>query len=206
MSRNACRTIAGYTSSKNEDESKEVAKTLAYVTAYAVATRQHLRDIDDLSDLDGVLDPDEIEAILNSRSKPQYCMGIITRDLQRYNTQGRLNDLKLTLCDVALQRFEDALGACERIKKTPQPFGLVALFRTLMVVYMTTLPIALIGNAPPLAAFGVTYGLGIAMFGMEKIGTELEMPFGMDDRNDLPLKAITNTISGDVEWLSKTFT
>jgi len=206
MSRNACRTISGYTSSRSSEEEKEVAKTCAYVTAFAASARRHLRDENVLPELEGVLAADEIEDIIAARSKPQYCLGIITGDLQKYNMQGRLNDLKLTLCDVALQRFEDALGACERIKKTPQPFGLVALFRTLLSVYLLTLPAALFSpTTPAIVAFGITFLVSVAMFGMEQIGTELEMPFGYD-RNDLPLKAITTTITGDVEWLSKTFT
>jgi putative membrane protein len=86
----------------------------------------------------------------------------------------------------------DAVGGCERIRKTPLPFLYVVHLRRALVIYCFSLPFALVDT------FGWATVLDVALvaytyFGIEEIGVEIEGPFGHDE-NDLPLKDICDSI------------
>eukprot|EP01052_Picozoa_sp_SAG31_P023814 SAG31_NODE_1987_length_6724_cov_18.235925_5_plen_74_part_00 len=48
--------------------------------------------------------------------------------------------------DANITDFEDELGACERILKTPFPFAYVVHLRTFMVLWLLALPYALVST------------------------------------------------------------
>lgn len=100
------------------------------------------------------------------------------------------------MLDQNIQILIDALGACERIRKTPLPFAYVVHLRRALVIYCFTLPFALVreyGWSTVLDVLLVTY----VFFGIEEIGVEIEGPFGHDE-NDLPLESICDTIYKNV--------
>ena len=98
-----------------------------------------------------------------------------------------------------VQSFDDILGACERIRKTPLPFSYSSYIKQFVVLFAMLTPFALARE------FG--YGTVIAsMFlffstmGIELLAGEVEEPFGAD-RNDLPLEEIGATIVRDVDTI-----
>lgn len=98
--------------------------------------------------------------------------------------------------DQNIQQLIDALGGCERIRKTPLPYAYVVHLRRALVLYCFTLPLALVET------FGWFTVIDVALvayiyFGIEEIGVEIEGPFGHDE-NDLPLKDICDTIYKNV--------
>ena len=95
----------------------------------------------------------------------------------------------------------DQQGGCEKIKKTPLPFVYAALIQQLLLLYLSSLPFALIpkmGFVSPLVETVVALG----MLGIEEAGVEIENPFG-HDLNNLPLDKICETITRDVTDLTK---
>ena len=74
----------------------------------------------------------------------------------------------------------------ERIKTTPMTYGYVATLRFFLILWLVTLPIALIGSyhwvAPPILAF-----IAYLFFNIEQMAIEIEQPFG-DDANALPIE------------------
>jgi putative membrane protein len=92
--------------------------------------------------------------------------------------------------------FDDVTGACERISRTPIPFGYSSYIKQFIVLFTLVVPFAMAKD----------YGYGTvvaAMFlffstmGLELLATEIEEPFG-SDRNDLPLFEIAKRIGDDV--------
>jgi len=77
-----------------------------------------------------------------------------------------------------------AVGACRLIKTTPMTKGYVTTLRSFLVLWLATLPIAIIGKfdwlATPVIAF-----IAFLFLNVEKMAVEIEQPFG-DDANDLP--------------------
>jgi putative membrane protein len=91
----------------------------------------------------------------------------------------------------------DHLGACERILKSPLPAVYSIKFRRFLLLYLTTLPFALLdesGALTPLIVALVSYSL----LAVDQIGVELENPFSPERLGHLPLDDICNTIEDNV--------
>merc|ERR1719393_571743 len=77
-----------------------------------------------------------------------------------------------------------AVGTCRKIKETPMTLGYVTTLRSIMMLWLSTLPLCLIGEfgwlATPLIAF-----IAFLFINIEQMAVEIEQPFG-DDPNDLP--------------------
>ena len=77
-----------------------------------------------------------------------------------------------------------AFGTMRLIKTTPMTKGYVTTLRTFLVLWLATLPMAVIGKfgwlATPVIAF-----IAFLFLNVEKMAVEIEQPFG-DDPNDLP--------------------
>jgi putative membrane protein len=110
---------------------------------------------------------------------------------------GRLTEQRLQCFDANLLTFNDALGAAERILRTPIPFAYAHHIKLFVVLFCFTSPFVMVdvmGWATPAAvAF-----LALALFGIDEIGVEIEDPFG-DDYNDLPIAAIGQGIEKAVD-------
>ncbi|HRE82501.1 MAG TPA: bestrophin family ion channel, partial [Opitutaceae bacterium] len=88
------------------------------------------------------------------------------------------------------------IGECERIQNTPLPFAYVVHLRRALVLYLLTLPFALVdtfGWTTVLYTFLISYTL----LGIDEIGVEIENPFGTD-HNDLPLEHICDVVRRDL--------
>ena len=87
--------------------------------------------------------------------------------------------------DITTQLAAD-FGACERIRTTPLSHGYVTALRTVIVIWLSTLPLVMI------PAYGwitvPVYALiSFVFLSIESIAVEIEDPFGVD-RNDLPIE------------------
>ena len=106
-----------------------------------------------------------------------------------------VSDARIALAPL-LQQFDDVLGACERIRKTPIPYSYSSYVKQFVLVYAIVMPFGLakdFGYGAVLASM-LTF---FATMGLELLAEEIEEPFGTD-RNDLPLEDITETIARDV--------
>lgn len=95
-----------------------------------------------------------------------------------------------------LQAFDDVLGKCERIRKTPIPFSYSSYVKQFVVLYALMVPFALVKDFGYGAVVAAMFSF-FATMGLELLATEIEEPFGTDP-NDLPLTAIGTTIARDV--------
>lgn len=79
----------------------------------------------------------------------------------------------------------DAYSAQVKMLRTPMPFPLVQMARTMMLAWVFTLPLALQSDASTIVAHCiVVFLLTFAFMGLETVSLELDNPFGKDD-NDL---------------------
>jgi putative membrane protein len=153
---------------------------------YAFALKNMLRENEDFSELDPVLDmriekhlPNQIAAALYDRVNHLHESGVI-----------HANQHKLISQDI--HALTDHCGACERIKNTPIPFTYSSFIKKFIFFYVMTLP------------FGWVFSLGYftipvvvlilyALASLELIAEEIENPFGTDG-NDLPIDQICHNI------------
>ena len=106
------------------DEHFLVDSMVRWTVAFAVCTKRHLRFERDLDELDGKLPEEEIQRIQEAKHMPLYCLErltIYTRQALESPRNKIMSDIIFQTMDANLTQFEDELGACERILKTPFP-------------------------------------------------------------------------------------
>lgn len=86
----------------------------------------------------------------------------------------------------ALDALANTVGACERVKNTPTPFGYVSSLRGFLLMWLFTMPLTMIGayGFVSIPAMGL---VGFLFLNLEVMAMEIEQPFG-DDADDLPLE------------------
>jgi ion channel-forming bestrophin family protein len=142
------------------------------------------------------LTPEERVDLLTSNHLALHASQRMTLVLRAAYQKKLITDHLNVALDQNIQQLVDAVGGCERIRKTPLPYAYVVHLRRALVIYCFTLPFALVGEfgwvtVPVVAAVAYLF------FGIEEIGVEIEGPFGHDE-NDLPLKDICDTIYKNV--------
>lgn len=188
-------TLVGPRDSEGVDPAALAAlrKELVYrVIAWAHALRLALRDDDAAADLRPFLPADEIEQLQLESNKPYAITQGTAERLREAWRRGWIDSLHLPVLEQSMTGLTDIQGGCERIKTTPIPFSYTTLIHRITAGYCYSLPfgiVADIGIYTPFAVILVSY----AFFGLDVVGDEIEMPFGMDP-NDLPLRAISRTI------------
>ena len=156
------------------------------IPSYAFALKHHLRENENFTDLDPVLD------LKKNHHLPNQIACKIFERMQLLQEQGKLSAEQMWLLNEEFRSFTDICGGCERIKNTPIPFTYSVFIKKFIFFYVATLP------------FGWTFSLGyfivpVIMFilyafaSLELIAEEIENPFGSDP-NDLPVDQICQNI------------
>ena len=141
---------------------------------YAFAMKEHLRQGVKLEELE--LTPEELELLKKADHVPNIISRWIYQKIHELKKSGKLSEEEVIVLDINLKTFADIIGACERIRNTPIPYSYSIFLKKFIFVYVTTIPIALIGD------FGY-YSCLIAVFifyvlvSMEILAEEIEDPF-----------------------------
>lgn len=131
---------------------------------------------------------------------PEDATQVATADHMPSFVALKLGDLLREACDrLEMDRYAfiqvDHIGACERILKTPLPRVYSIKIRRFIVVFLLTLPFALLHRVDgvwlvPLITMLVAYPL----LSLDQIGVELENPFLTSNLSHLPLDDFSATI------------
>ncbi|NJK72804.1 MAG: hypothetical protein HC926_06100 [Synechococcaceae cyanobacterium SM2_3_60] len=172
---------------------------LRLLVAFAIAMKQHLRQVPLADAVAHLVDPavnTELQAVHNPPLDIAFRIGDY---LEQQFIQGRLELFQLTGMQMLLNMMVDSLGGCERILKTPIPLAYAIHLRQLILLYCLLLPADLVDDL----GWWTSPVIGIvsfALFGIEGIGVEIENPFGLDP-NDLPLDTICQTMERNIDDL-----
>jgi ion channel-forming bestrophin family protein len=197
--RNLARRIWVDIADKNAADRVEKITALRFLEAFALATKDHLRQ-EPVSDVVlGLLPPERVAEVQRASNPPLEIVFWIGDYLQAEYRQGDLDVYQLTSMQQLLDRMVEAHGSCERILKTPMPLAYAIHLKQLLLLYCLSLPFQVVDKA----LWGTPFLVGVVsfmVFGIEAIGLEIENPFGRDP-NDLPLDTICQTIRSNVEDL-----
>jgi putative membrane protein len=163
-----------------------------WTIAFVYASMHSLRGRKDLGPIAESLPSGSVRTALDAQHTPLWIAIRVSQLIQDARRKGHIDSVQAQSIDQNVQAFIDYLGACERIVKTPLPFAYVVHLRRALILYVYTLPMALLkdlgwGMVP------AVFAVGYVFFGIEEIGVQIEDPFGYDD-NDLPLERICTTI------------
>lgn len=134
--------------------------------------------------------------LANAAHVPNRILSGLAREVQHDVAAQRLPREAIIALLPLMSTFDDITGACERIRRTPIPFGYSSYIRQFILLYALVVPFAMAkdyGYGTILASMFLFF----STVGLELLATEIEEPFG-EDRNDLPLDEIAARISSDV--------
>jgi putative membrane protein len=182
-------------------DSALLAELTRWTATFAWASMSSLRGKDALGASGADLPPTDAAAALDAQHTPLYITLRMSQCIAAAKARGLITDIIQTSLEQRIAQLTDALGGCERIRKTPLPFAYVVHLRRALVIYCFTLPFALVETFGWMTVLDVVL-VAYTYFGIEEIGVEIEGPFGYDE-NDLPLEQICTTIHDNVYALAE---
>lgn len=144
--------------------------------------------------------------VLNSVHAPNLAM----QAMAEITARARLNAAQRFRIDENLTAFEDYVGACERILRTPIPVSYTRHTSRFLTIWLFFLPFAIYPKCG-WATIPASILLGFVLLAIEEVGIAIEEPFvvlPLEVRvhaslfagvSHPPLQAIANTISTNVK-------
>lgn len=174
-------------------DSAKLLCLLRHIKAYPFCLRDHLTDEFTLrEDLQGVVEPQELEAIMSAQHRPNYVLQVLSELIDQCN----LTQWEKTNMDNNLTTFHDNVGGCERILKTPIPVAYTLLTSRFLIIWHLALPFALWRTCRWLT-IPSTFATAACLFYIEQVGVLIEEPFWI-----LPLESFCTGIVAAVDGLS----
>lgn len=170
--------------------------------AFAHAARLSLRGDPDRLALETLLGAEEARRVRTSAHLPSAVARLIAESVRDACDRGGMDGFALLQIDRERAGLIDHIGGCERILKTPLPLAYGIEIRRFLVLFLTSLPFALvwrIGWLTPL----VTFFVALPLLAIDKIGTELQFPFATISLNHLPLDEICAGLERDLRALAE---
>lgn len=162
------------------------------LVAFAVLLKNHLRGEKTPPEELGPMMPYALIVTLSEAANPPLAaIHALSNTIRSgIKTESESDALMANATFLQLSNSLDALagvvGACERVKNTPTPFGYVCALRAFLLLWLFTMPFTMIGvyGAIAIPAMGM---VGFLFLNLEMMAMEIEQPFG-DDADDLPLE------------------
>jgi ion channel-forming bestrophin family protein len=165
------------------------------IVAYAFALKNHLRDILSIED-NPTLTSDEKDVLTKIHHKPNKIASLISQFISQKHHQQEISDIELLNLTNLLNEFTNAIGGCERIKRTPMPLAYRVHLSQFLTLYLITLPLVIIHELQYWSILILVFTY-YALVGLRYIGEEIEDPFGTDV-NDLPMDSICENIHKNI--------
>jgi len=198
--RNLAREIKVGIRETNEKDREAKKNILLMLIAFAIVTKQHLRDEHDPRELESLLSPQWISQLNQSGHRPLTLITWVGEYLYRQYPQPTVTEqMQLLFLGNLLNDLVAGLTTCERIRNTLVPPAYIIYLKRLLLIYCFCLPFFLVSSlhwSTPIVV-GI---IDFVLLGVEEIGTEIEDPFGHDP-NDLPIDTICQTIQANVQSL-----
>mmetsp|Transcript_23855 Transcript_23855/g.39823 ORF Transcript_23855/g.39823 Transcript_23855/m.39823 type:complete len:430 (+) Transcript_23855:73-1362(+) len=113
---------------------------------------------------------------------------------------GTVDSIYVREMDEQMQRLTGAMGASERVLRTPLPTSFTRHASRLMWLWTCLLPFAIYPAMGPYGTLPCAVATAYALLGIEDVGVQLEEPFDV-----LPLRQYSDVIFDSVNQIAKTF-
>jgi ion channel-forming bestrophin family protein len=190
----ATRHLVGGIQMHADHDVKNQRLAVRWIVAFAIATMQYMRSIEDIPPdmLLGILDPADVKLMEMSNHPPLYAADKVRAALKEMFHVTSETPIALAIAwtqqmntlERTLNIIMDQEGGMERIRSTPLPLVYVAHLRIFLLIFLLSLPYVW------LSSFGwytipVTCLSGFALLGLEGIAIEVEAPFRRGRTNHL---------------------
>jgi len=169
---------------------REIVK---WTIAYAFACKESLRQSKNFADLEALLSAQEIQELQSAQHMPIFVAEKIAKLFAQAYRRQDINETVFKELERQRTYLIDHIGGCERILKTPMPLVLAIKARRFILIFLLLLPFSLLaktGFNSILIYLLVAYPL----VALDRIGLELQNPFGTKRLSHLPLSGICATV------------
>lgn len=177
----------------NELEHNDERKQFIYrQIAFTYATKNHLRKLDVLTEIQPFLSDGEFLFVKDQQNIPIGILNLHARHLEILLSKGFIEDFRHMQIDVRLSALTDSLGGCERIKNTIFPRQYSFYTSWFIAIYTFLLPFILVSGSGWVTV-PFTIIIGFIFFALDAIAKGIENPF-QNTFNDTPMSSICRTI------------
>lgn len=170
--------------------------------AFAHSLRLHLRQQEQLQELEHLLGAEEYRAIRQKQNRPNILLhwqGLRVKEAMTAEMLGAFDNISI---EPNLSAFSNWQGACERIKNTPLPMNYQYFTRLFLYVFIFILPVCLMGDFTKMNVAWLMIPVSLVVcfvFAvMNRVGEINENPFD-NQMSDIPMTALCNTIERDLK-------
>ncbi len=173
---------------------------LALIKYFPYILKEHLRD-ENFIEIDNIFSSSFSQKLTAAKHKPNLLLTRMSQIVLDAYKSKTISGEQLIILENEIEKLSNILGACERIKNTPIPFGYSIHLKRILLIYLITLPFGFIQDMSwwciPLMMM-----VFFTMIGIELIGEEIEDPFGTDV-NDLPVDDLQVKIENNLEEINQ---
>lgn len=171
-----------------EEEAELRAMLCRWAPAFLKAVMVHLRKDGDLrAELEGILEPDEVDQVMAAVHRPNYVLQVLSQIVKEAHTTAPAT-LRM---DENITVFEDCLGTCERILKTPIPLSYTRHTSRFLTLWLAVLPFMLYEGCG-WTTVPISVLMGFLLLGIEEIGVSIEEPFSILSLEAICESSVTN--------------
>ena len=175
---------------QNKQWSEDVVK---WTIAFSFASKEYLRNSNNLDELTDLLNKQEIETLRSSIHMPLFAANKIAFLLQQARVTHHIDGFVFEKLEGQRILLIDHIGGCERILKTPMPLVYAIKARRFILIFLLLLPFSLIENLEFSAVF-IYFLVAYPLLSLDRIGIELQNPFSTKNLSHLPLHSICDSI------------
>eukprot|EP00736_Rhodelphis_marinus_P002262 Rmarinus@m.10048 len=201
--RDMARQVCYFFDSENPSGVQARNELLRYLKLFYALLRMHLRGESDINDAT-LLNPSlvkesEKNVLQHCARRPLVVVGWMSAIVTRMRGfEGTSFSTKMFVhLDDSVSDLIAGFNGCDKIRGTPIPFPYAQMLVIFLTLYIFTLPFVLVQYFEYVTIVPSVI-MCIALFGINQVGLEIEDPFGYDS-NDLPLDAIGNALSADID-------
>ncbi len=206
---NQCRNIAVAALAYGPKDPAWRAAIIRWTITFAHACRHSLRGEREIPEIAELVGNTEAENIASAQHMPGHIVLVMARILRVAVDRMGMDRFSFIQIDKERMTLIDHIGGCERILKTPMPRAYSITIRRFIFAFLFLLPFCLIPKLDrehsdlkldevdrsrmwltPL----VTMLVAFPLLALDRIGSELQNPFGLKNLNHLDLDGITTTI------------
>lgn len=197
--RNLAQQLWTEIAESEEADAAEKKAVLRLLSAFAIATKLHLRGENVNDELRALVTPVQAKQLSTSSNRPLDIVFWIRCYLQQMLVSEKTTESQVDAANSMLNKMMESVSGCERIISTPIPIAYRVYLKRLMLIYCVGLPFKIIPDLSwwslPIVAI-----ISFLLLGVEEVARELENPFGYN-ANDLPLDELCHVITSNVEHI-----
>ncbi|KAG5037004.1 hypothetical protein JHK86_017844 [Glycine max] len=158
---------------------------LHYIIAFPIALKCHvLYGSDVRSDLQHLLEVDDLAVVMNSKHRPRCIIEFISQSIRLL----KLEESRRNALESKMTCFHEGIGICDQLMGIPIPLAYTRLTSRFLVLWHLTLPIILWDDCHWIVV-PATFISAASLFCIEEVGVLIEEPFATLALDDLCQKA-----------------